>query len=78
MAIAVIIATAAAVAVLAQPAPELATTMVGIHNAQRAEVGSPPMSRDEGVARDTAAWAATLAAAATLRHADQEGEGENL
>src|SRR4029453_6685565 len=51
------------------------------HNRERAAVGAPPLSWDQGLASAAAAYAAQLAALGSLRHSarkERPGQGENL
>lgn len=59
----------------------LAETIIQAHNALRAEFGAPPLSWDEGLAREALAWAKVNLAERRLRHSPPKariGEGENL
>lgn len=60
----------------------LRAAMLAGHAAARAEVGEEPLVWDDALAADAAAYAATLAATGTFRHAVQTlgpgREGENL
>lgn len=48
------------------------------HNAARAEVGSPDLLWDAGLASDAQSWADHLASIGKLEHASGTGQGENL
>lgn len=60
----------------------LRAAMVSVHAGTRAARGLPPLEWDESLARDAAAYAATLAAARRFEHAPRLAgepvEGENL
>lgn len=60
----------------------LRAAMLAGHNAARAEVGVAPLTWDDRLAADAAAYAQTLARTGQFRHADQPSnvarQGENL
>ncbi len=66
----------------ARGADRLRTAMLDAHNAARAAVRVPPLSWDESLARDAAAYARDLARRGAFEHARQPrgpaAQGENL
>ncbi len=68
----------------ALPAPDaakdvgFASRIVAIHNAARAEVGTPPLTWSDTLAKSAQKWANEMAARQQFEHATQSAEGENL
>lgn len=53
--------------------------IVAVHNAERAEVGSPPLEWSDDLARDASAWGSELARGGGFRHdPGNDDQGENL
>ncbi len=62
-------------------ADDFQTPILAAHNAERAQVGTPPLVWDDTLAAHAAVWAQRLAQLGRLEHsanADRPGEGENL
>jgi hypothetical protein len=52
--------------------------LLAAHNLERARLGIAPLIWDDGLARDAARWAETLASRNAFEHAPQNKQGENL
>ena len=57
--------------------PAFERAIVAMHDAERAEVGTPPVEWDAGLARDAAEWARHLSDIDDLVHWSEENEGDN-
>lgn len=59
-------------------ASDLSDQVLAVHNRERAEVGSPPLTWNDDLAADSAEWAAHLVELGGLQHSGGGGYGENL